>query len=148
MPWCGRIVLKYSPLVWSKRYTSDLTDSQWAILEPLVPPPKRGGRPRTVNMREVFNGIFYVLKTGCQWGNLPGDFPAYSTVFDYYNQWRKDKVWGQLNAALREQVRQVEGREATPSAAILDSQSVKTTEKGGLVAMMAPNTSRAVNASF
>ena len=83
-------------------------------------------------MREVVvNAIFYVQKTGCQWENLPGDFPPYSTVFDYDNQWHKNKVWQQMNDALREKVRQAEGREAPPSAAILDSQSIKTTEKGG-----------------
>ena len=120
-----------------KRYTSDLSDTEWAILEPLIPPAKPGGRPRTTNMREVLNAIFYILKTGGQWGNLPGDFPPYSTVFDYYTQWRKNKVWQHMKDALREQVRQAEGREATPSAAILDSQSVKTTEKGGRAALMA-----------
>lgn len=125
-----------------KRYTSDLSDAEWALLEPLIPAAKSGGRPRTVNMREVVNAIFYVLKTGCQWGNLPGDFPPYSTVFDYYNQWRKNKVWQQMNETLREQVRKAEGREATPSAAILDSQSVKTTEKGGNVALTQPNSSK------
>jgi putative transposase len=114
-----------------KHYTSDLTDEEWVIIEPLIPSAKEGGRPRTVNMRDVMDGIFYVLKTGSQWANLPGDFPPYSTVFDYYNQWRKNKVWQRMNDALREEVRVQEGREATASAAILDSQSVKTTEKGG-----------------
>jgi len=128
-----------------KQYTSDLSDAEWALLEPLLPAAKSGGRPRTVNMREVVNAIFYVLKTGCQWGNLPGDFPPYSTVFDYYNQWRKNKVWQHMNETLRESVRKAEGREATPSAAILDSQSIKTTEKGGSVALMQPNSSKAAN---
>ena len=130
-----------------KRYTSDLTDHEWAILEPLIPPAKRGGRPRSVNLREVLNAIFYILKTGCQWANLPGDFPPSGTVFDYYNTWRKEKVWQRLNDALREQVRLSEGRDASPSAAIIDSQSVKTTEKGGNGAMMAANTSRAASGS-
>ena len=130
-----------------KRYTSDLTDHEWAILEPLLPPAKHGGRPRTVNLREVLNAIFYVLKTGCQWANLPGDFPPSGTVFDYYNTWRKEKVWQRLNDALREQVRLSEDRDASPSAAIIDSQSVKTTEKGGNGAMMAANTSRAASGS-
>jgi putative transposase len=113
-----------------KAYPSDLTDKEWAVLEPLIPPPKPGGRPRTVNMREVLNAILYVLRTGCQWGLLPHDFPPKGTVYDYFNTWRKSGVWERLNARLRQQVRQAAKREATPSAAILDSQSVKTTEKG------------------
>lgn len=114
-----------------KPYPSDVTDEEWAILEPFIPPAKTGGRPRTVNMREVVNAIYYVLKSGCQWDMLPHDFPAKGTVYDYYNTWRKDGTWQRLNQFLREQVREAVDRELTPRAAIVDSQSVKTTEKGG-----------------
>ena len=120
-----------------KRYSSDLTDEEWAILEPLIPPAKRGGRPRTANMREVLNGIFYVLKTGCQWENLPKDLPPSGTVFYYFNCWRKEKVWQRMNDALRERMRLEAGREATPSAGSMDSQSVKTIEKGAVGATTA-----------
>jgi len=119
-----------------KPYPSDLTEAEWAILEPLLPPAKRGERPRTVAMRQVLNAIFYVLKSGCQWDMLPRDFPPKGTVYHYYNTWRKDGTWQRINQALREQLRQQLGREATPSAAIIDSQSVKTTEKGVVEATM------------
>ncbi len=114
-----------------KPYPSDLTDAEWFVLEPLVPPAQPGGRHREQNMREILNGIFYVLRSGCSWRMLPHDLPCWQTVYGYFRTWRKTGIWEQMNEVLRVHLRTRDGREAQPSAAILDSQSVKTTEVRG-----------------
>lgn len=114
-----------------RHYSSDLTNQEWAILEPLIPPPKPGGRPVAHERREIVDAILYVLRSGGNWRLLPHDFPPWQTAYHYFRLWRLDGTWEHIHTRLREQARRRAGRETTPSAAILDSQSAKTTEKGG-----------------
>ena len=113
------------------RYPSDLTDGEWALIEAMIPPAKRGGRRREVDIREVINGVFYVLSTGCQWKALPKDLPPSSTVYDYFDLWEWDGTLERIHHALYVQERERQGREASPSAAIIDSQTAKGASKGG-----------------
>lgn len=116
-----------------RRYSTDVTDDEWVIIEPLLSPPgqKGPGRPRLVSLREVYNAIRYLNRTGCQWDLLPRDFPPKSTVYDYFAKWRADGTFDAIVNALRTEIRVKEGREATPSVACIDTQSAKTTEIGG-----------------
>ena len=120
-------------------YSSDLTNREWAILEPLIPPPKPGGRSVSWERREIVDAILYELRSGGPWRMLPHDFPPWQTVYHSFRLWRLDGTWEQVHTRLREQARRRAGRETSPSAAILDSQSVKTTEKGGRGATTRPS---------
>jgi len=134
------------------RYPSDLTDEEWAHVAPLIPPVKPGGNKRTVDVREVMNGVMYVLSTGCQWRALPKDLPPKSTVHDYFIFWSCDGTLDRIHHALYVACREQAEREASPSAAIIDSQSVKSAEKGVpasiRMAMMRAKRSRARSATF
>jgi len=113
-----------------ERYPSDLTDAEWALIEPMIPAAQRGGRPRKTDMREVMNAVRYVLRTGCQWRQLPKDFPPRSTVYSYFWEWTRYGVLDRIHHALLVACREAEGRDASPTAAIIDTQAVKATEKG------------------
>src|ERR1700709_139125 len=113
------------------RYASDLTNQEWELIEPLIPPAKRGGNRRTVVVREVVDGVMYILSTGCQWSALPKDLPPRSTVNGYLRRWDDDGTLDRIHHALYIQCRELAEREASPTAAIIDSQSVKSAEKGG-----------------
>lgn len=115
------------------RYPTDLADAQWKRIESLVPKPKSGGRPASVDRREIVNAIFYVVRNGCTWRALPHDFPRWQTVYHYFRLWRDDGSWQHLHDTLRDETRVAAGRDPSPSAAIIDAQSVKTAEKRGPV---------------
>jgi len=134
------------------RYPSDVTDEEWALIEPEIPPARRGGNKRTVNVREVVNGVMYVLSTGCQWRAIPKDLPPRSTVHRYFDLWTYDGTIERIHFALYLKCRELAEREASPTAAIIDSQSVKSAEKGGpastRTATMRERRSRARSAIF
>ena len=134
------------------RYPSDVTDEEWGLIGPLIPPAKKGGNKRTVDVRAVVNGVMYILSTGCQWAALPKDLPPRSTVNDYLRRWDDDRTMDRIHHALYVRCRELAGCEASPTAAIIDSQSVKSAEKGGArsirAAMMRARRSRARSATL
>ncbi len=121
-----------------RSYPTDLSDEEWEILQPLVPEAAPGGRPRAHQTRELLDAIFYVVRGGCAWRLLPHDFPPWQTAYHYFGGWRLDGSWEKIHATLRERTRLEEGRREAPSAAIVDSQSVRTTENGGSAATTVP----------
>jgi putative transposase len=127
-------------------YTTDLTDEEWPLLKPLLPPDKSGGRPRKYPLREVLNGIQYILRGGCAWRLMPHDLPQWQTAYQTWRAWRQDGTWVRIHDHLRELLRTRMGRHPQPSAAIIDAQTVKTTEQGERTAMTAPKNSTAASA--
>jgi len=129
-----------------KIYPRDMSDAQWKAIQPLIPPAKWGGRPRDVDMRCIINGILYLVRGGGSWRMLPTEYGPWPTVYGYFREFQRQGVWQQIHDRLREKVRRKAGKKSTPSAAIIDSQSVKTTEKGGFAAMTQAKRSWAANA--
>src|ERR1700733_3873085 len=148
--WTNKNRARYDRSGW--RYPSDLTDEEWGWVEPLIGPGKPGGGKRRVIMREVVNGLMYVLSTGCQWRAIPKDLPPKSTVYGYFDLWTYDGTLDRIHHALYQRCREHEEREASPTAAIIDSQSVKSAEKGGVASIrrdtMQARRSRARNGTF
>ena len=130
MPWTETTRREYERR--GRRYASDMTDAEWALVAPFMPARKRTGRPRTTGLRDVCDAILYMAATGCQWAMIPNDFPPPSTVQRYFYDWRDSGLLGTINHHLVQAARELEGREASPTAGVIDSQSVKTTESGGI----------------
>ena len=145
MPWTEITRPQYQRM--ARRYASDLTDREWEFLAPFMPAQCRLGRPRTTDLRQVVDALLYIASTGCQWRQLPKDFPPYSTVQGYFYRWAEDGMLARINHALVMAVREAVGREASPSAGVIDSQSVKTTESGGHAATMPGRRSRVASAT-
>lgn len=132
----------------NQRYPSDVTDAQWKVIRERIPPSPPRGDDRTTSMREVVNAIFYISRGGCSWRMLPKDFPPWQTVYGYFARWKRDGTWESIHDALRREVRREAGRDEEASAGIVDSQSVKTTEKGGRVDTMPARRSTAANGTL
>jgi len=129
--WAGFPIFYTCQVSRPRTYPADTSDAEWAILEPLIPAPKPGGRPARIARRDIVDGIFYVMRGGVSWRMLPADFPYWKTVYDYFRQWKQLGLSERINVALRAKTRQVAGRNAVPTAGIVDSRSIKTSQKGG-----------------